>query len=115
MNLPGFSADATLYKTKVNYNTTSSHFGTAGSYAVLPQLPIGFCQANCDRIQAPFLRQVCELRCFEQTGVGGGCGGGRVGQIGATGCVPCHPEPDSPGGRYKTCVKRKCDIYDLRG
>src|SRR5215510_4171728 len=76
MNLPGFSADATLYKTKVNYNTTSSHFGTAGSYAVLPQLPIGFCQANCDRIQDPFLRQVCELRCFEQTGGGGG--GGQV-------------------------------------
>jgi hypothetical protein len=113
MNLPGFSADATLYKTKVNYNTTSSHFGTAGSYAVLPQLPIGFCQANCDRIQDPFLRQVCELRCFEQTGGGGG-GGGGGGQFCTPGCGACHPDPDSPTGRYKTCVKRNCDTYDLR-
>ena len=26
MNLPGFTADATLYKTNVNYKTVGSHF-----------------------------------------------------------------------------------------
>jgi hypothetical protein len=111
MNLPGFTADATLYKTNVNYKTVGSHFVTVG-HGVVPQLPIGFCQANCDHISDPFLREVCNLQCMDQGGGGGGGGGG--GEFCRPACGPCHPDPDSPTGRYKTCVKRNCDTYDVR-
>src|SRR5215475_6206353 len=110
--MPGFNADAAHYKTK-GYYMAGSPIVMARSHGVLPQLPIGFCQANCDKIQDPFLRQVCEIRCFDQSGRGGG-GGGGGGQSCTPGCGSCHPDPDSPTGRYKTCVKRNCDTYNLR-
>jgi hypothetical protein len=112
MKLPGFTADSTLYKTPRAYNAIGRPFLAAGHPSVLPQLPIGFCQANCDRIDDPFLRSVCNIRCMDQGG-GGGTGGGG-GQTCRPGCGPCHHDPDSPTGRYKTCIKRNCDTYDVR-
>ncbi|WHZ16086.1 MAG: hypothetical protein OJF52_002935 [Nitrospira sp.] len=112
MKLPGFTAGSTLYKTTRTYNSIGRSFVTPGNHGVLLQLPIGFCQANCDHISDPFLRSVCNLQCFDQGGGGGGAG--RGGQFCRPGCGPCHRDPDSPTGRYKTCVKRNCDTYDVR-
>jgi hypothetical protein len=60
MKLPGFTADSALCKTTRTYISSSPSFITAGTHGVLPQLPIGFCQANCDHISDPFLRSVCK-------------------------------------------------------
>lgn len=110
MNMPGFTAEASLYKASGHYRMAGAPNDLVGSHEVLPQLPIGFCQANCDHIQDDFLRTVCNLGCLDQSD-GGGVGGGG-GQSCRPSCGPCHSDPDSPTGRSKTCVKRNCDDYD---
>ena len=67
MNMPGFTAEKSIYRTSDHYRAISNTRNDArSSREVLPQLPIGFCQANCDSIQDSFLRSVCVLRCFDQ-------------------------------------------------
>ena len=108
MNIPGFSAEASLHQSGSYYaaNATNNHSSYGG--VVVPQLPIGFCQANCDRIQDPFLSAVCRLQCLGQGGGGGGVGGGG-GQVCRPGCGRCLPDDESPTGRSKTCILRNCD------
>lgn len=111
MNLPGFTAETSL-QVHGHYRTMS---GAAGGFTnprgVVPQLPIGFCQANCDAISDSFMRSVCELQCLDSAGAGGG---GRVG--GRHVCVPqcgrCLPDSDSPTGRSKLCILRNCNDVD---
>ena len=111
MNMPGFKAEASLYKTSGHYRMAGTPNDLVGSRGVLPQLPIGFCQANCDAISDPFLRTVCELQCADQGGCGGGGGGG--GQFCRPGCGPCRRVTGKPG-RWKTCIRRNCDDYEVR-
>jgi hypothetical protein len=106
MNLPGFTAETSLRSGGNIYRSMGGH--SLGSMSqVLPQLPIGFCQANCDRIQDPFLHSVCELQCLDQGG-GGGTGGGG-GQVCRPQCGRCLPDSESPTGRSKFCLLRNCD------
>lgn len=71
MTLPGFSAEAALYKSSGSYRAIGGSLGLSASRSVLPQLPIGFCMADCDYTHSdPFLRDVCKLGCL-----GGGTGG----------------------------------------
>src|SRR5215831_14663281 len=108
MNLPGFTAETSLRSASGTYRSMAGHsFGSTSQ--VLPQLPIGFCQANCDRIQDPFLRTVCELQCFSQGGGGGTGGGGGGGQVCRPQCGRCLPDSDSPTGRSKLCILRNCN------
>jgi hypothetical protein len=71
MNMPGFSAQAALAGTRGRYRRFGRHTAMAADGRVTPQLPIGFCQANCDRIQDDFMRTVCEMRCLDRSGGGG--------------------------------------------
>src|SRR5262245_57478555 len=106
MNLPGFTAETSLQLPGSTYRSMAGPaYGSLSQ--VLPQLPIGFCQANCDRIQDPFLRSVCELQCFSQGG-GGGTGGGG-GQVCRPQCGRCLRDADSPTGRSKLCLLRNFD------
>jgi hypothetical protein len=47
MNMPGFTAEGSLYKSRGCYMGRNSFATLAGS-GVTPQLPIGFCMAECD-------------------------------------------------------------------
>jgi hypothetical protein len=113
MHMPGLTAASSLYRSSAFYRSARASGRLPGKREILPQLPIGFCMANCDRIKDDFLRSVCELMCFEQddTGGGGGSGGGGLHCI--PGCGPCVPDSESPLGGFKTCVKRNCDDYDV--
>lgn len=111
MKMPGFTAQASLYKAGGHFRMAETQNNLIGSGEVLPQLPIGFCQANCDHIQDDFLRSVCELRCSEDQGGGGG-GGGGGGQHCSPKCGPCNSDPNSPTGGFQTCIKPNCDDYD---
>ena len=111
MNMPGFTAQASLYKTGVHFRMAETRNALAGKGDVLPQLPIGFCMANCDSIEDDFMRTVCEMRCSEDQGGGGGGGGGRP-QICKPTCGPCSADDSSPTGGYQTCIKTNCDDYD---
>lgn len=109
-NMPGFTAEKSIYQTSDHYRAiANTPNNVRSSREVLPQLPIGFCQANCDRIQDSFLRSVCVLRCFDATGGGGGGDGG--GPFCRPGCGRCLADPDSPTGRSRTCIRRNCDDY----
>jgi hypothetical protein len=110
-NMPGFSADATLYNTRRHYRKAGNRSDFAGSPGVIPQLPIGFCMADCDFVYQsdPFLRDVCKLGCL-----GGGDGGGTGGG-GATEphcrphCTPCRRDLASETGRSRTCLTFDCE------
>lgn len=107
MNLPGFTAETSLGLSG-HYRATAGGFGGfANLPAVMPQLPIGFCQANCDMIQDPFMSAVCKLQCLD--GGGGSGGGGGGGQVCRPACGRCLPDEDSPTGRSKLCILRNCD------
>jgi hypothetical protein len=113
MNMPGLTAEASLYRSSAFYRLARAS-GVPAKREILPQLPIGFCMANCDRIQDDFMRSVCELRCFEQGGgSGGGGGGGGGGQHCTPSCGPCVQDPESPLGGFKTCIRANCDDYDV--
>jgi hypothetical protein len=110
MNMPELTAESSLYRSSAFYR--SARASGVLRDKILPQLPIGFCMANCDRIQDDFMRSVCELRCFDQQGGGGG-GGGGGGQHCTPSCGPCVQDPESPLGGFKTCIKTNCDSYDV--
>jgi hypothetical protein len=111
MNMPGFTAETSLYNTSGHYRAMA---GTPndliGSGGVLPQLPIGFCMADCDFTYPndSFLSSVCKLGCFGDGGGGGGGGGEHCRPT----CGQCQPDPGSPTGRSKPCIKSNCDDYD---
>src|SRR5262249_44016894 len=71
MHMPGLTAASSLYRSSAFYRSARASGGLPGKREILPQLPIGFCMANCDRIEDDFLRSVCELQCFEQDDTGG--------------------------------------------
>src|SRR5258705_9201107 len=107
MSLPGFTAETSLQLAGGTYRSVGGMSSGLVS-GVLPQLPIGFCQANCDRIIDPFLSAVCRLQCLDQGGGGPG-GGGGGGQVCRPGCGRCLPDSESPTHRSKTCILRNCD------
>jgi len=91
-SMPGLTATASIYRTSGRYRTAGGPKDTVGGTAVLPQLPIGFCMADCDSSYAddPFLASVCKLRCFDQEGGGGGGTGGGGGNGGHWLALECR-------------------------
>lgn len=110
LNMPGFTAPASLYKSGGHFRKAEARNTLAGNGDVLPQLPIGFCQANCDSIEDDFLRTVCEMKCSGDQGGGGG-GGGHP-QICKPTCGPCRADDSSSTGGFQTCIKTNCDDYE---
>lgn len=107
MNLPGFTAETSL-QSNGHYRTMVGAGGFTTMSGVVPQLPIGFCMANCDRIGDDFMRSVCNLNCLGGGGNGGG--GGPSQHL----CTPrcsrtCYPNEDSPTGRSRLCILRNCE------
>lgn len=77
MNTPGFSADVSLYKSSRCYIGRTTSGALAASLGITPQLPIGFCMADCDdQYQWGTLdNSVCKFGCLGNGGGGGGGGG----------------------------------------
>jgi hypothetical protein len=71
MNMPGFSAEASLYRSVRQYRMAGTR--KPGSRGVLPQLPIGFCMADCDFTEHdPLSNAACKFDCLGQDGGGPG-------------------------------------------
>jgi hypothetical protein len=108
MTMPGLTAEASLCRTSGRYRTATRGRAAARVQGIIPQLmPIGFCQANCQPDD-----WLCVMRCLEQE-PGGGPGGGPQ-EVCRVGCGRCLPDPDSPTGRSKTCVRRDCSTVTRR-
>lgn len=71
MGIPGFTADASLYKTSGHYYMVGTLDAHEGSVEVLPQLPIWpisasqYCWIQCDKYIVDGKRyvEVCYLKC----------------------------------------------------
>lgn len=113
-SMPGFRAEAALDKAVGRYRTTGGYQPfLAGSSQVLPQLPIGFCMADCDfnNSNDPFMAMVCKMQCM---GDGGGGGGNSPGEPTCRpSCTRCRSLPGQ-SGRWKTCINRNCDDREVR-
>jgi hypothetical protein len=113
-NAPKFTAEASLYKSNVHYRVAGSPNDLLSSREVLPQLPVGFCMAECDfTISDPFLSDVCKLGCL------GGSGGGGVFEPRdfeprcRPRCSRCLPDLESETGRSRTCVRADCEVATI--
>jgi len=111
MNIPGFTAETSLSLTNGRYRAVAGASNAwVDARGVFPQLPIGFCQANCDAISDPFLSAVCRLQCVDQGGGGGDGGGGQS-------CLPrplgCQDDPNSPTGCSIFFRQPDCKVVPL--
>ena len=113
MNIPRFSAEASLYKTRRRYRVAGTPTSVVHSRAVVPQLrPIGFCMADCDHSQGdPLMNAACKIGCLE--GAGGNGVGGPTDPGCRPGCGPCRRVAGRPG-RWKTCINRDCEDVEIR-
>jgi hypothetical protein len=104
MNMPGYTADASVYRTRNCYTSRRASSALRGSQGVLPQArSIGFCQADCVPGDYP-----CLWGCME----GGGGGGSTLPtEHCRPSCGRCLPDSDSPTGRSRLCLKANCDDY----
>lgn len=117
MNMPGFTGYSSLYKMSGHYRAIVSTFNAIvdGRGAVPQSLALLKCLQGCHYSDSP---DYCQQHCFWQEDIdngGGGGGGGRGGggQSCVPGCGPCHSDPDSPTGGYKSCVRHDCGTYDI--
>ncbi len=119
MNLPGFTAETTVYKSSGSYRGTSVSASPAGKAGtILPQLrrqmKLLQCLQGCSYADSPdYCADLCYWNEFTDAGGGENGGGGGPQQVCTPGCGPCRAVPGEPG-RTKTCVKRNCDTYDVR-
>jgi hypothetical protein len=112
--VPGFYAEASLYKTsnQYRYEVFSSVLGRG--QGVLPQaMALMKCLEGCHYASSP---DYCQQQCFWEDQISGGSGKGGGGKGGggqscATGCGPCYSDSDSPYGGYRTCIKHDCSTY----
>ena len=111
-NIPGFTADASLYRGARHYRTSavspSAHRG------VIPQLrrSTGFCMADCDANDPdPLSNYACKVGCLENGG-GGEPGGGSEPEC-TPGCSTCRKMPGARRGT-KTCISSNCEEREVR-
>ena len=106
MNIPQFTAEASLSTTIARYRTASAFHPLTGGRTVIPQLmrSTGFCMADCDFTTSdPLSNMACKFDCMEQGGDGGPSGpsGPR--------CRPsCGPCIDGT----KMCVTPDCETHE---
>lgn len=120
MNMPGFIAEAALYKAEWTYRATVNLFASQ----VLPQASFsecvrsaGMCNRECPGSRDPrHCNDKCNIEfqiCLDSLDGGGN---GSDGSPGGFHCLPrcsrCLPDLDSPTGRSKTCVTFDCGAFE---
>ena len=113
MNMPGFSAEGALYKSSRYYVGRTTSGALAASLGITPQLPIGFCMAECDgQYDSGSLdNQICKFGCMDTGGGGGGGDGGGGGGGGGSGraCLLCRRGCRGKVGATRTACLDACN------
>lgn len=116
INIPGFTAEASIYKTRGYYRLATGRVGgivAAVGQVLLPQLRrIDWgCARDC--LEAGGNMGICSFFCEERGEEGGG---GRPEPLCRPGCSPCRSGLSEEGepGRWKICITRNCDEYERR-
>jgi hypothetical protein len=109
MNMPRYTAEASLYSSGQCYQSTGAWGALPGRRFVLPQMSRDefICHMNCEADDT-----FCHARCDLDYGGGGDGGGGGGGEHCTPACGPCYPDPGSPMGGFRTCVDYNCNTYD---
>ena len=116
MNLPGYTAEASLSKQGRFYRSPATYlsdsFGVSGDgiAVVQPQLRKTDFECVHDCLEAGG-GDICNFFCTENVDPGGGGGGGQQCR---PSCGPCKRDPDSPSGRSRLCINAKCDDFTRR-
>jgi len=108
MNIPGFNAEASLYKTSKSYYLIGVANAVIGSEGVLLQQRtrqggLGSCIAGCDP-NTPDFGFGCTQKCLEDFGSGGGINGGGNGLPPAERCAYFPDRNSSTGWRERCCT-----------
>jgi hypothetical protein len=108
MNMPGFTAEASLSKQGKFYRLPATY--VSDSFGVQPQLRKTDYECVHDCLEAGG-GDICNFFCTENVDPGGGGGGGQQCR---PSCGPCQRDPDSRTGRSRLCIDAKCDDYTKR-
>jgi hypothetical protein len=110
-HMPGFTAAAALYPTAGRYRTSGAAGRRSGSRAIEPQLPIGFCMADCDfqYPSDPLMASVCKFGCFDSAPGDGGGGGGGGGGVSPRACIQCKARCNRKPVSQRAACKADCD------
>lgn len=112
VKMPGFSGEASIYRSTRQYRMTGTYNDLTAGRGVVPQLPIGFCMADCDFTEHdPLSNMACKFGCMG--GDGGGGGSGPSGPVCKPSCTPCQRVAGMPG-RWRTCINRNCEDREVR-
>jgi hypothetical protein len=105
-NMPNFTGEASLYKSRGIYLTTSLSNSSAASNSVQPSLAI--------YIDGRFIcnGEVTDNGFINCDPIGGGGGGPGRDPVCRPSCGPCRLVPGK--GRMKTCIFRNCDDIERR-
>jgi len=108
MNMPGFTAAASLSKQGKFYRLPATY--VSDSFGVQPQLRKTDYECVHDCLEAGG-GDICNFFCTENVDPDVGGGGGQQCR---PSCGPCKRDPDSPSGRSRLCINAKCDDYTKR-
>jgi hypothetical protein len=117
MNIPGYNAEVSLYKTRGHYRAMAgTPNALVGGRGVLPQLPLDLltCLRDC-QFDPDFAlcNDICYWNDFTSGGGGGDGGGGGGGGGCPRTCGACLRDPHSASGFSKTCRFPNCEIYKI--
>jgi hypothetical protein len=114
MKLPGFTAEASLYRSRGYYQSARNVRGLIGRLEIVPAMSRRqfICHMNCESGDSICHAQ-CDLMGGGGGGGGGGSGGGGGGQSCRPTCGPCQDDPRSPTGESRTCVRSNCSIFRI--
>jgi hypothetical protein len=112
LNMPGFTAEHSLYRTEGHYRLATGRAGRivapVGNF-IVPQLRKIDWECARDCLDAGGDMGICGFFCEEQ----GEDGGGIPEPVCRPGCSRCSRVPGKPG-LWKTCITRDCDDREVR-
>lgn len=114
MNMPGFTAEVSVYKTRGHYRRATGQPGgifTPVGRGLFPQLRKIDWECAHDCLEAGGNMGICGFFCEERGEEGGG---GLPEPVCRPSCSSCGPSSEGLPGRWKTCIKRNCDEHEVR-
>jgi hypothetical protein len=106
-HMPGFTAATSLYPTAGRYRSAGTPGLRPESRAIEPQLPIGFCMADCDfqNPNDPLMASICKFGCFDDAQGAAGDGGG----ISSRACIQCRGRCNRKPVSQRAACRADCD------
>ena len=120
MSMPSFTAEASLYTTSERYRCAGfsrvDRIAIGQTAGILPQLiaTSEYWRCVAEHNEAGFPSDLSDFFCRGEEGdPRGGGGPSPPADVCPPSCTTCRPVTGR-SGRWKTCVKRDCETYEVR-